>query len=166
MCAGVQTLAARSASARGGRGVRRCFTWVTHPYAQTAVAPRRDGMKITVRLVSGENFPVEVELSETTVDLKNKIAGVRGAGFEAELQKLVHAGKVRRERGRPGAHHQPSRPCTRPPPSPVLWQVMKDEQSLGDQGVKEGGFVVCMVSKVKVSTRATTTTTIVCNGGG
>jgi hypothetical protein len=56
-------------------------------------------MKITVRLVSGDNFPVDVELSEATTDLKSKIAALRGAGFEAESQKLVHAGKVRARGG-------------------------------------------------------------------
>ena len=51
---------------------------------------------------------------------KQKISTARGAGFEPALQKLIFGGKV-----------------------------LKDEQTMSEAGVKEGGFLVCMVSKPK-----------------
>lgn len=64
---------------------------------------------------------VSVDAEATVADLKKKIHDTKGAAFEPALLKLVHAGKI-----------------------------LVDDSGLAAAGVKDGGFVVCMVSKVKV----------------
>jgi UV excision repair protein RAD23 len=66
-------------------------------------------------------FTVTVEESQTGAALKSAIHSAKGEAFEPSLLKVVHAGKI-----------------------------LKDDDVLGTAGVKDGGFVVCMVSKPKV----------------
>lgn len=68
-----------------------------------------------------QSFVVNVEAEATVADLKKKIHETKGAAFEPALLKLVHAGKI-----------------------------LVDDSTLTGAGVKDGGFVVCMVSKAKV----------------
>jgi UV excision repair protein RAD23 len=78
-------------------------------------------MKITVKTLTNEQFTVDVPNTATVLDAKTAIQGVRGETYAASLQKLIHAGKV-----------------------------LKDESTLEESGVKDGTFLVCMVSKPKV----------------
>lgn len=61
-------------------------------------------------------FPVEIEETASVLGLKEKIASDK-ADFEVERQKLIHAGKV-----------------------------LKDTATIGELGIKETEFIVCMVS--------------------
>jgi len=72
-------------------------------------------------LLCVQAFTVTVEESQTGAALKSAIHSAKGEAFEPSLLKVVHAGKI-----------------------------LKDDDVLGTAGVKDGGFVVCMVSKPKV----------------
>lgn len=61
-------------------------------------------------------FPVEIEETASVLGLKEKIAAEK-ADFEVERQKLIHAGKV-----------------------------LKDTSSIGELGIKDTEFIVCMLS--------------------
>lgn len=74
-------------------------------------------MKISVKLLKGDLFQIDAELTDTVGDLKNKIQEQKSE-LSADRQKLIHAGKV-----------------------------LKDTQSVGEIGVSEADFLVCMVSK-------------------
>ena len=115
-------------------------------------------MKVSVKTLANEQFEVDLEAEDTVskaqrpaprghdarawppheappplappptaqgLVAKQKISTARGAGFDPALQKLIHAGKV-----------------------------LKDEETLGSSGVKEGSFLVCMVSKPKAVSRS------------
>jgi len=73
--------------------------------------------KISIRPLKGDGFEVEVEPEEKVEDLKKRIATLR-AEFPAELQKLLHAGKI-----------------------------LADGSSVSEYGIKPGGFIVMMLSK-------------------
>jgi len=76
-------------------------------------------MKIAVRPLKGAQFEVEIEPELTVQDLKKKIAEANSE-FPAELQKLIHSGKI-----------------------------LQDAAKVGDAGIKEGEFVVVMATKAK-----------------
>jgi hypothetical protein len=78
---------------------------------------RRRIMKILIKTLKGESFPLEVEGTETILSIKSRAEAVR-ADLPAARQKLIHAGKV-----------------------------LKDEDIISSTNVKEGEFLVCMVSK-------------------
>jgi UV excision repair protein RAD23 len=71
--------------------------------------------------VNLQAFQLNLEETDTVLALKNKIHSTKGDAFEAGLLKLIHTGKI-----------------------------LKDEDTLASAGVKDNGFVVCMVSKPKV----------------
>ena len=48
-------------------------------------------MKIIIKTIKGEAFPIEVELSTTVKEVKTKIQEVKG--FDVETQKLIVKGK-------------------------------------------------------------------------
>lgn len=75
-------------------------------------------MKISVKTLKGEIFPVNAELNETVAALKQKIQEAKGADMAADRQKLIHSGKV-----------------------------LKDEQTVAELGLAESDFIVCMVTK-------------------
>lgn len=76
-------------------------------------------MKITIKPLKGEAISVEAELSDSVEELKRKVAAV-GPQFPADQQKLIYAGKI-----------------------------LADGSPLSDYGIKDGEFIVCMVSKAK-----------------
>jgi hypothetical protein len=87
-------------------------------------------LNVKVRLVNGEAFPVSVPADSTTLALKQAIEAARGAeAFPVGGQKIVCSGKV-----------------------------LADDASLAAAGVKEDGFVVCMVTKPKVRRAAAAAT--------
>ncbi len=79
--------------------------------------------KISIKTLKGELFQVEAEPTESIGDLKNKIVGEK-SDLPAERQKLIHAGKV-----------------------------LKDDQNIGDLGISESDFIVCMITKEIVKVR-------------
>eukprot|EP00618_Florenciella_parvula_P003239 CAMPEP_0119467086 /NCGR_PEP_ID=MMETSP1344-20130328/1438_1 /TAXON_ID=236787 /ORGANISM="Florenciella parvula, Strain CCMP2471" /LENGTH=105 /DNA_ID=CAMNT_0007499429 /DNA_START=235 /DNA_END=548 /DNA_ORIENTATION=- len=81
-------------------------------------------MKLTVKTLTGKNFPIEVETTLTVAQVKSHIEATNSA-FPAAQQKLIHAGKV-----------------------------LKDDSVLGDSGIKEEDFLVVMVSKPKKTAAA------------
>eukprot|EP00931_Biecheleriopsis_adriatica_P119517 TRINITY_DN94744_c0_g1_i1.p1 TRINITY_DN94744_c0_g1~~TRINITY_DN94744_c0_g1_i1.p1 ORF type:complete len:430 (-),score=109.62 TRINITY_DN94744_c0_g1_i1:53-1342(-) len=85
-------------------------------------------MKISVRPLKGATFEVETQPDQKVLDLKKAIAAVKPE-FPAELQKLIHAGKI-----------------------------LVDGTSIGDHGIKPSDFVVVMVGKAKAPAAAAATT--------
>eukprot|EP00475_Leptophrys_vorax_P017004 TRINITY_DN2350_c0_g1_i1.p1 TRINITY_DN2350_c0_g1~~TRINITY_DN2350_c0_g1_i1.p1 ORF type:complete len:392 (+),score=144.97 TRINITY_DN2350_c0_g1_i1:705-1880(+) len=76
-------------------------------------------MKIFVRTLTNQKYELEVELSEPVESVKEKIHAQHNLG-EPDTQKLIYSGKI-----------------------------LQDGQTLGDAGVKEGGFLVLMIKKEK-----------------
>lgn len=73
-------------------------------------------MKISIKTIKGEVFPIEVEPAQKISDIKQKLQDEKG--LDAALQKLILRGKN-----------------------------ADDNQTLEELGVKEGDFMVVMVSK-------------------
>jgi len=73
--------------------------------------------KVAIRPLKGDPFEVEVEPEEKVEDLKKRIATLK-PDFPADLQKLLHAGKI-----------------------------LTDGSVVSEYGIKPGGFIVMMVSK-------------------
>lgn len=81
-------------------------------------------MKLIVKTLKGGQFEVEPEEGWTVAQLKGKIEEMKkddAAPMPAELQKLVVSGKI-----------------------------MEDEKPLTEYNLKDGSFIVAMVSKPKV----------------
>uniref|UniRef100_A0A7S4S2J1 UV excision repair protein RAD23 n=1 Tax=Alexandrium monilatum TaxID=311494 RepID=A0A7S4S2J1_9DINO len=76
-------------------------------------------VKVAVRPLKGQQFEVDIEPELTVEDLKKKIAETN-AEFPADLQKLIHSGKI-----------------------------LQDATKVQDTGIKEGEFVVVMLTKAK-----------------
>lgn len=74
-------------------------------------------MKISIKNLKGEVFTIDADPAEKVGSLKIKIQAAR-ADLVADRQKLIHAGKV-----------------------------LKDEQDVGELGLGESDFIVCMVTK-------------------
>ncbi|CAJ1353540.1 unnamed protein product, partial [Effrenium voratum] len=75
--------------------------------------------KVICRPLKGENFEVEVAAEATVADLKKGVSEKRSE-MPAEQQKLIHQGKI-----------------------------LDDKSLVKDIGIKEGEFVVVMLSKAK-----------------
>jgi UV excision repair protein RAD23 len=76
-------------------------------------------MKIAIKPLKGEQFEVEVEDADTVRELKKKVAAAK-AEFVAELQKLIYSGRV-----------------------------LNDDMVCKDVGIKDGEFLVVMLTKAK-----------------
>lgn len=76
-------------------------------------------MKITARPLKGESFEVEIEAEQKIEDLKKSIAAKKPE-LVAELQKIIHAGKI-----------------------------LADGTTIAEHGLKENDFVVVMAAKAK-----------------
>eukprot|EP01035_Chromulina_nebulosa_P021411 gene21411-27736_t len=74
-------------------------------------------MRLAIKTLKGDLFHIEAELTDTVLNLKEKIQQDK-SDFNVDKQKLIHAGKV-----------------------------LKDTQSIGELGIKDTDFIVCMVSK-------------------
>mmetsp|Transcript_9948 Transcript_9948/g.8893 ORF Transcript_9948/g.8893 Transcript_9948/m.8893 type:complete len:406 (-) Transcript_9948:64-1281(-) len=74
-------------------------------------------MRLAIKTLKGDLFHIEAELTDTVLNLKEKIQQDK-SDFVVDKQKLIHAGKV-----------------------------LKDTQSIGELGIKDTDFIVCMVSK-------------------
>lgn len=74
-------------------------------------------MKLTIKTLKGEQFDVMAESTDTVLQLKQKVQDIKN-DHAAERQKLIHAGKV-----------------------------LKDAATIGEVGVSENDFIVCMLSK-------------------
>mmetsp|Transcript_9392 Transcript_9392/g.18899 ORF Transcript_9392/g.18899 Transcript_9392/m.18899 type:complete len:365 (-) Transcript_9392:165-1259(-) len=85
-------------------------------------------MKVAVRPLKGQQFEVEIEPELTVQDLKKKIAEANSE-FPAELQKLIHSGKI-----------------------------LTDATKMQDTGYKDGEFIVVMVTKAKAPAGGTSST--------
>lgn len=77
-------------------------------------------MRITIKTLEGKQFPVELEPSQLVSAVKAAIAQAQPP-LEATRQKLVFQGKI-----------------------------LEDERTVESYGVKDGGFIVCMMQKPKV----------------
>lgn len=77
-------------------------------------------MKLTVKTLQQKTFTIEAQESDTVLDLKVKIKSSQG--YETELQKLIHSGKI-----------------------------LNDEQVVKDLNIQEKDFLVVMVTKPKVA---------------
>lgn len=75
-------------------------------------------MKISVKTLKGDKFDVEVDTNDTVGDVKRKIFESKGQEFVADRQKLIHSGKV-----------------------------LVDSSTITETGIKEGEYIVCMVTK-------------------
>jgi UV excision repair protein RAD23 len=75
-------------------------------------------MKITVKTIKGELIPLEVEPTNTVLEVKERLQAAKG--FEVAGQKLILKGKQ-----------------------------TSDNETLGQLEIKEGDFMVVMVSKAK-----------------
>lgn len=78
-------------------------------------------MQITVRTLKNEKYPFEVDGTLSVAEFKGKVHEKHSLGAP-ETQKLIYNGKI-----------------------------LKDDQTLDDSGVKDGGFIVLMIRKVKAS---------------
>jgi len=76
-------------------------------------------MKLTVKPIKGGNFEVEAE-EQATVETLKKIIAEAKPDFPADLQKLIYSGRI-----------------------------LKDEDVVGQIGVKAGEFIVVMAAKAK-----------------
>jgi len=74
-------------------------------------------MRILIKTLKGESFPLDVEPEATIASIKARVAEQR-ADLPAARQKLIHAGKI-----------------------------LKDDDVVSNTNIKEGEFLVCMVSK-------------------
>ncbi|CAE8587247.1 unnamed protein product [Polarella glacialis] len=92
-------------------------------------------MKVTAKPLKGDPFDVEVQPEETVEALKAKIAAVK-PDLPAELQKIVHEGKV-----------------------------LADASTLQECGVTDGNFVVIMLSKAKPAAPAAPAAPVAASSG-
>lgn len=76
-------------------------------------------MKVILRTLKNAKYEMEVEGGDDITSLKNRISEEHGLG-EPSTQKLIYSGKV-----------------------------LKDDDTLTGAGVKDGGFIVIMISKAK-----------------
>ncbi|KAI3633944.1 hypothetical protein MIR68_007548 [Amoeboaphelidium protococcarum] len=84
-------------------------------------------MKITVKTLQQKTFNFEVEPSDTVLQVKEKIAAQDSLNASSiDLQKLIFSGKI-----------------------------LENEKLLSDYGVKDGDFIVLMVTKPKVEKKQT-----------
>ena len=74
-------------------------------------------MKLLIKNLKGESFSVDVEPNDTIFETKRKIFALR-PDAPAERQKLIHSGKV-----------------------------LNNDSTITENNVKEGEFLVFMVSK-------------------
>lgn len=81
-------------------------------------------MKLSVKTLQGKVFDIDINEMATVMEVKSAIHEKNG-DFIVEKQKLIHAGKV-----------------------------LKDEQIISETGVKEGNFLVVMISKPKRTSTA------------
>jgi len=81
-------------------------------------------MKISIKTLKGEQFQIDVELTDTIPSVKEKIASEK-PDLIPERQKLIHAGKV-----------------------------LKDTSTLAESGIVENEFLVCMLSTPKAKPAA------------
>merc|ERR1719253_1765114 len=83
-------------------------------------------MTVTIRIrpLKGDIFEVNAENEDKVIDLKKKIAGMR-TDSPADLQKLIHAGKI-----------------------------LDDASLVSEHGIKATDFVVLMTSKAKPAAAA------------
>jgi len=88
-------------------------------------------MKITIKTIKGEHFQIDIETTDTILEVKGKVAAER-PDFSVDRQKLIHSGKV-----------------------------LKDASTVAESGFKENDFLVCMVTKevAKPAARPTATAT-------
>ncbi|KAF2462333.1 XPC-binding domain-containing protein [Lineolata rhizophorae] len=82
-------------------------------------------MKLTFKDLKQQKFAIDAEPSESIADVKKKIHEIKGDGWAPELQKLIYSGKI-----------------------------LKDESTVESYNIEEKGFVVCMLSKPKPSSAA------------
>jgi len=87
-------------------------------------------MKITLRNLAQQSFVIEIDDSETVLDLKKKIETEKGSEYAAAGQKLIYAGKI-----------------------------LEDESPLSTYAIDEAKFVVIMVTKPKQTAAEPTPTT-------
>lgn len=87
-------------------------------------------MKITLRNLAQQSFVVEIDDSETVLNLKKKIETEKGSEYAAGNQKLIYAGKI-----------------------------LEDESALSTYAIDEAKFVVIMVTKPKQAAAAEPTPT-------
>lgn len=80
-------------------------------------------MKLLVKSLAGGNFYLDVEPTDTVAKVKQNIQ--ESQGHAAELQKLIHSGKI-----------------------------LNDDKTVADYEIKEKDFLVVMVSKPKVKPAA------------
>lgn len=76
-------------------------------------------MKIIIKTLTGKQFPIEIEDTETVATLKQRIEEFKkteGESFPAADQKLV-----------------------------ILGKIMDDDKTLQAYNVKEGNFIVVMI---------------------
>eukprot|EP01006_Ploeotia_vitrea_P041846 TRINITY_DN66582_c12_g2_i1.p1 TRINITY_DN66582_c12_g2~~TRINITY_DN66582_c12_g2_i1.p1 ORF type:complete len:446 (+),score=74.43 TRINITY_DN66582_c12_g2_i1:96-1433(+) len=81
-------------------------------------------MNLTIKNLKGAQFQVAVETSDTVLIVKDKISQTKEDHPAARL-KLIHAGKV-----------------------------LKDESVIGELGISENDFIVCMVTKETAKPKA------------
>lgn len=74
-------------------------------------------MKIQIKTLKGDMFPIEAAETDSVLNLKEKIADSK-SDSPVERQKLIHSGKV-----------------------------LKDEQTIAELGITEADFIVCMLTK-------------------
>lgn len=83
-------------------------------------------MKLTVKTLQQKTFTIESDQDDTVLDLKDKIKKIQG--YEIELQKLIHSGKI-----------------------------LNDQQVVKDLNIQEKDFLVVMVTKPKIQSTSNTT---------
>uniref|UniRef100_A0A0D6QZZ3 Ubiquitin receptor RAD23 n=1 Tax=Araucaria cunninghamii TaxID=56994 RepID=A0A0D6QZZ3_ARACU len=85
-------------------------------------------MKVTVKTLKGNHFDIEVQPTDTVLDVKKQIEQLQGS-YPSEQQLLIYQGKV-----------------------------LKDDTTMDENKVTENTFLVIMLSKSKTSTAGSSST--------
>lgn len=81
-------------------------------------------MKVVFKTLQGSSFTLDCEPAETVASVKQRASAQQGPAFPAEFIVFVHKGTV-----------------------------LADTATIGEAGISENGFVVCMIKKPAAGAR-------------